>query len=56
MDITILWEDCSICFICPNCGIELLADTQLGADECECGVKYSLATSLNVTMPGKTDI
>ena len=42
------WEDCTIGFICPNCGEELVADSQNGEDECDCGLKYCLTASLKV--------
>lgn len=40
------WEDCTIGFTCPECGAELIADSQNGTEECECGLKYSLSSRI----------
>ena len=48
VEIEYQWEDCTIGFICPNCGDELVADSQNGEDECDCGLKYCLTASLKV--------
>jgi hypothetical protein len=50
-DIVYNWEDCGISFVCPNCGADLVADSQNEAMECDCGLKYSLIATLNVEMP-----
>lgn len=45
-DIDYVWEDCSICFNCPKCGFQLIADSQNGPEECDCGLKYALHAKL----------
>ena len=48
-----VWEDCTIGFKCPRCGELLVADSQDGEKECDCGVKYRLDYQLVVDIPGK---
>lgn len=45
-DIVYVWEDCSICFVCPKCKNHLIADSQNGYENCECGFKYALSVKL----------
>lgn len=42
------WEDCTIGFYCPNCNAELVADSQDGPNECDCGLTYSLVAYVKV--------
>jgi DNA-directed RNA polymerase subunit M/transcription elongation factor TFIIS len=46
MKVVYEWEDCTMGFDCPNCGAELIADSQDGTMECECGLEYMLSTTL----------
>jgi hypothetical protein len=48
IEIKYRWEDCSIGFICPYCGAELVADSQVGQETCDCGLKYYLDASLKI--------
>ena len=41
-----LWEDCTVGFICPICGAELVGNSQDGKSKCECGFKYMLSAKL----------
>ena len=45
------WNDCSIGFVCPICGAQLVADAENGQCECECGLKYHLETNLKIEYP-----
>jgi len=42
------WDSCTIGFFCPECGKELVGDSQDGEEECDCGLKYSLSSRLIV--------
>jgi DNA-directed RNA polymerase subunit RPC12/RpoP len=53
INIDYIWEDCSIGFICPHCGADLSVDSQNEPAECDCGLRYSLTTKLNIEMPLK---
>jgi len=46
MEIKYEWEDCTIGFICPECGTELVGNSQDSEEECECGLKYQLGSHL----------
>ncbi len=48
IEIKYRWEDCTMGFICPNCGDELVADSQNGDDKCDCGLEYCLSASLKI--------
>ena len=48
------WEDCTIGFYCPNCNNELVADSQNGAEQCECGLVYSLVAYVKITPPNNS--
>lgn len=45
-DIVYKWEDCSICFICPKCNRQNIADSQNGFEKCECGLRFALSAKL----------
>jgi hypothetical protein len=48
MDVKIDWDDCSVCFRCPVCNSQLIAD---GDEEqtCDCGkITYRLDWQLKV--------
>ena len=36
------YEDCSIGFMCPRCGVDNVADSKDGWETCGCGLMYSL--------------
>ena len=56
MDIEQTWEDCSIGFICPDCGAELVADSRNGEEVCNCGTKYYLSVKLVITPSGPDNV
>lgn len=49
------WEDCTMGFDCPNCGAELVANSQDGTMECEYGLFYSLSARLFLDGKPATD-
>ena len=55
MNIDQMWEDCTIGFICPGCGVELVADSQDGEEVCLCGTKYYLSVKLVIAPPSNKE-
>lgn len=54
MKIKYRWEDCTVGFECPFCGVEHVGDSQNGPSECDCGAVYELVASLRITPPNNS--
>jgi hypothetical protein len=50
-EIKYFYDDCSVGFYCPKCGTQLIADSQDGWKECDCGLKFRLNADLEVVEP-----
>jgi hypothetical protein len=44
--LTYIWDDCSAMVKCPECGVDLVVDSQNGWEECECGLEYCLSSKV----------
>jgi hypothetical protein len=41
-----VWDDCSCMIKCPECGRDLVVDSQNGWENCDCGLEYRLSTTI----------
>ena len=46
------WTDCNVGFVCPQCGIDIIADAENGIEYCSCGLEYSLHWELKIKKGG----